>query len=278
MDQISPEALAAYLFRNELYHCLRTNQFNLVCQIGLRRGGREVIAAVERMLKLPPTGKLRLLKINYLRNYISDRKRWKKLPRLQRLRIVARHGRPKRVRKLIRKFQAEGVRKREWLVEGMKGACEGGHRNLIQLFQQLGHKDDYQPIWHCAFGGHWQLTEDFMQRWGFRRPHFRSTTGINHAMRGACRGGYLEKVREYIARGATEFRYGILTATAEGHLDVIEYLFELLQASRDWYVCEVLTEGLKIAKRVQVPAVTTFYRYHRRRHPHVPNCSCHEFV
>src|SRR3989304_4980498 len=81
---------------------------------------------------------------------------------------------------------------------GLRYACEGGHRDLVDLIISLG--ADYCG-WH---EGLW----------------------------GACEGGYRDIVSLMIEHGANNWNGGLVSACEGGHRDIVDFMIE--NGANDW--------------------------------------------
>ena len=96
---------------------------------------------------------------------------------------VARQGSLFRVNELVRQDANVNY--------GMRGAAEGGHKELIDLFIKKGANDWNTGMWYAAEGSHKELVDLFIKR---------GANDWNNGMYGAAQGGHKELVQFFIKK------------------------------------------------------------------------------
>ncbi len=133
------------------------------------------------------------------------------------------------------------------VLNGLAGACEGGHKEIIELMIEKGASNFNQGLSHACSGGHIEIVElmiskganDFarglkvacnhnhkdiislMLKKGNNTFTFKTW---NKILEEACRNGYKEIVELSILNGADDFDSGLRIACAYGHIDLVKLM------------------------------------------------------
>lgn len=110
---------------------------------------------------------------------------------------------------------------------GLKGACEGGHIELVELMIQKitkasGWKWNTGLMYACE-GGHIKLVELMIQK---------GADTWNLGLHDACKGGHIDIVNLMIAKGARKFNLGLKGACEGGHINTANLMIE--KGANDW--------------------------------------------
>jgi len=116
------------------------------------------------------------------------------------------------------------------LILGLRGACDGGHRSIVDLIIKVGketnHKLDWNiGLWCACESGSLEII-DLMIDHGAR--------SINIGLHRSCQGGSIEAVRRMIKYGANEIDIGLDKACTYGNRDIAEYMLSLGADSVDF--------------------------------------------
>ena len=101
---------------------------------------------------------------------------------------------------------------------GLRGACSGGHLELVKLMISRGANNWDCGLQHACRGGHLELVNLMISR---GNDHW------NNGLYGACRGGHLELANLMISRGAYTWNYGLRGACRGGHLELVDLIISL---------------------------------------------------
>lgn len=143
------------------------------------------------------------------------------------------------------------------LNNGMAGAAEGGHRDLVELFIQRGADNWIKGATGAARGGHEDLVDFFMARTDRREDL------LDSVLVGAAEGGHIHLVEKSIKLGATRLGWALASAAANGHKNVVEFLLKsrtggltdaILGAAQEGHediVIMLLNKGANIKKAIE---------------------------
>ena len=99
----------------------------------------------------------------------------------------------------------------------LRGACEGGHKELVELMIEKGATRWDWGLRGACRGGHKDLAELMIEK---------GATNWNSAFRGACRGGHKELVELMIEKGATDWDGALFGAHQGGHTELFEFIMK----------------------------------------------------
>jgi hypothetical protein len=100
---------------------------------------------------------------------------------------------------------------------GLKGACHRGHKEIVDLMIERGATDWNEGLYWACEGGHKEIVELMIER---------GATDWNGGLREACQGGHKEIVDLMIERGATNWIWGLEGACDGGHKEIMELMIK----------------------------------------------------
>ena len=106
---------------------------------------------------------------------------------------------------------------------GLRGAAQGGHRDLVKYFISRGANDWNQGLASAAKGGHRDLIDLFVSL---------GANDWNYGLYGAARGGHRDLVDLFILRGADNWNWALALAAEGGHRDLVKYFIS--QGANSW--------------------------------------------
>jgi hypothetical protein len=101
------------------------------------------------------------------------------------------------------------------LNSGLRGACEGGHQELVLWLINEGAVGWNQGLQGACSSGNQGLVDMMIEK---------GATAWNDGFLAACKSGHVNIVRQMIAKGATALHTGYKEACRNGHLDVVKHL------------------------------------------------------
>ena len=106
----------------------------------------------------------------------------------------------------------------KWWYDGLRGACEGGHRDMVQWMIDLGATNWDGGLWGACCGGHRDLSQ-MMIDLGAR--------DWNGGLEGACYGGFKELAQWMIDLGADDWNGGLENACYKEHREMAQWMMDL---------------------------------------------------
>jgi hypothetical protein len=101
---------------------------------------------------------------------------------------------------------------REW---GLKYACSGGHRDLVDLMLSKGATNYDWGLWSSCRGGHPDLVKLMISK---------GAIGHDWGLWEACRGGHRDLVELMLSKGTTYYNWGLSGACHGGHPDLVKLM------------------------------------------------------
>ncbi len=113
--------------------------------------------------------------------------------------------------------------KNDYWDDGLRGACRGGHMDIVKLMIEKGATDWNNGLYYACREGHVNIIKLMIER---------GATDWNHGLRGACRGRHMDLVQLMIEKGATDWNWGLCGACEGGHMDIVKLMIE--KGATDW--------------------------------------------
>lgn len=105
---------------------------------------------------------------------------------------------------------------REGLGEGLKGAAQGGHEDLIEIFMKRGTDVNY-GLEGAAISNNKELIDFFLSK---------GATNWDQGLKGAVTGGNLDLVKFFFRKGASNRSLLLKEASKNGRLNIVQFLLE----------------------------------------------------
>jgi len=106
---------------------------------------------------------------------------------------------------------------------GLRGACKGGHQDIVQGMIDKGAKDWIGGfVCACCYGNQ-DIVELMIEK---------GANNWNLGLFGACRGGHQEIVQLMITMGATDWNGGLYAACEHGHKEIVELMIK--KGANNW--------------------------------------------
>ena len=114
----------------------------------------------------------------------------------------------------------------QWMIEcgaefwswGLEGACQGGHQELAQWMIDLGSKDWNEGLFGACRGGHKELAQWMIDL---------GANNWNWGLEGACEGGFKDLAQWMIDLGANNWNRGLSGACEEGFKELAQMMLNL---------------------------------------------------
>lgn len=105
---------------------------------------------------------------------------------------------------------------REGLGAGLKGAAQGGHKDLIKIFMKRGVDVNY-GLEGAAISNNKELLDFFLSK---------GAVNWDQGLKGAVAGGHLDLAKSFFRKGASNRSLLLEEASRNGHLNVVQFLLE----------------------------------------------------
>ena len=112
---------------------------------------------------------------------------------------------------------------RDWNM-GLRGACEGGHVDLIKMMISHGANEWQGGLLHACMGGHAESIQLLIDR---------GTKEWNYGLFGACEGNKIEPAKLMLSRGATNADLCVDLCMITINIDLMMLLIDHSNMNRD---------------------------------------------
>lgn len=99
---------------------------------------------------------------------------------------------------------------------GLRGACEGGHIDIVRKMISKGANDWNEALCCACEGGHLELAQMMIDK----------GADVNYGLQGACFSNHLELIQMMIDNGANKWNKGLLCACAGGHNEIVQMMID----------------------------------------------------